>query len=120
MTQRSRALFSVHTTDSGKICLYLEEQDACIDLVEEIVGQVELTQLDELQTANRKSPKAEDYVHYLDQSREQMPEMALLLAVMSEDEAYDLCQDIIVSIKKRKIFNSDEMSDKVQKLRVIK
>ena len=49
-----------------------------------------------------------------------MPEMALLIAMLSEDEAYNLCQDIITSIKKRKIFDADEMSDKVQKLRVVK
>jgi hypothetical protein len=48
-----------------------------------------------------------------------MPEMALRIAVMSEDEAYNLCQDIITSIKKRRIFNADEMSTKVAKLRVV-
>jgi hypothetical protein len=50
-------LFSVHTTDSGKICLYLEERDACVDLVEDVVGQVDLSCLDELQAANRTSYK---------------------------------------------------------------
>jgi hypothetical protein len=112
-------LFSVHTTDSGKICLYLEEQDACIDLVEDVVGQVEINDLDELQAANRTSFKAEDYVEQLDQARDEMPQMALRIAVMSEDEAYNLCQDIITSIKKRRIFNADEMSTKVAKLRVV-
>jgi hypothetical protein len=112
-------LFSVHTTDSGSICLYLEETDACIDLVEDVVGQVELQQLDELQAANRTSFKAEGYVEQLDQARDEMPEMALRIAIMSEDEAYNLCQDIITSIKKRRIFNADEMSTKVAKLRVV-
>lgn len=112
-------LFSVHTTDSGKICLYLEERDACVDLVEDVVGQVDLSCLDELQAANRTSYKAEGYVEQLDQAREEMPEMAILLAVMSEDEAYNLCQDIITSIKKRRVFNADEMSTKVAKLRVV-
>ena len=112
-------LFSVHTTDSGKICLYLEEQDACIDLVEDVVSQVELESLDELQAANRTSFKAEGYVEQLDQARAEMPDMAILLAVMSEDEAYNLCQDIITSIKKRRVFNADEMSTKVTKLRVV-
>lgn len=113
-------LFSVHTTDSGKICIYLEERDACIDLVEDVVNQVDLDCLDELQTANRTSYKADDYVKQLDQAREEMPDMAILIASMSEDEAYNLCQDIIVSIKKRRIFNADEMSAKVSRLRVIK
>lgn len=120
MTQRSRDLFSVHTLDSGAVCIYLEEQDACIDLVEKVLDFNEISDLDELQAANRASFKEDDFVRQLDQARSQLPEMALLLAVMTEDEAYDLCQDIITSIKKRKIFNADEMSAKVQKLRVIK
>ena len=119
MTQPRDPLFSVHTTDSGKICLYLEERDACIDLVEDVVGQVDLSCLDELQGANRASFKADNYVEQLDQAREEMPEMAILLATMSEDEAYNLCQDIITSIKKRRVFNADEMSAKVTKLRVV-
>ena len=112
-------LFSVHTTDAGSICLYLEERDACIDLVEDVVGQVDLNCLDELQGANRVSYKAEGYAEQLDQAREEMPEMALRIAIMSEDEAYNLCQDIITSIKKRRVFNADEMSAKVAKLRVV-
>ena len=88
-------------------------------MVEDVVGQVELQQLDELQAANRTSFKAEGYVEQLDQARDEMPEMALRIAIMSEDEAYNLCQDIITSIKKRRIFNADEMSSKVAKLRVV-
>ena len=120
MTARNRELFSVHTTDSGAICLYLEEQDACVDLVEKVLDFNEISDLDELQAANRTSFKADDYVRQLDQARSQLPEMALLLAVMTEDEAYNLCQDIITSIKKRRIFNADEMSTKVQRLRAVK
>ena len=85
----------------------------------EVSGQVDLSCLDELQAANRTSYKAEGYVEQLDQAREEMPEMAILLASMSEDEAYNLCQDIITSIKKRRVFNADEMSTKVAKLRVV-
>ena len=88
-------------------------------MVEDVVGQVELQQLDELQAANRTSYKAEHYVEQLDQARDEMPEMAILIASMSEDEAYNLCQDIITSIKKRRVFNADEMSTKVAKLRVV-
>lgn len=120
MTQRNRELFSIHTTDSGAVCIYLEEQDACIDLVEKVLDFNEISDLDELQAANRTSFKADDYVQQLDQARAQMPEMALLVAMLTEEEAYDLCQDIITSIKKRRIFQSDEMSAKVANLRVVK
>lgn len=120
MTRRTRDLFSVHTLDSGAVCIYLEEQDACIDLVEKVLDFNEISDLDELQAANRTSFKADDYVQQLDQARAQLPEMALLIAMLTEDEAFDLCQDIITSIKKRKIFDADEISDKVAKLRVVK
>ena len=120
MTQTSRELFSVHTTDDGRVCIYLEEQDACLDLVEKVLDFNEIDDLDELQASNRYSFKEADFVSRLDKARAQLPEMALLLAVMSEEEAYDLCQEIITSIKKRRIFNSDEMSNKVQRLRAVK
>lgn len=120
MTQRNRELFSVHTLDSGAVCIYLEEQDACIDLVEKVLDFNEIEALEELQLANKPRRPEEDEIRRLDRARADLPEMALLLAVLTEDEAFNLCQDIIASIKKRKIFNADEMSEKVQKLRVVK
>jgi len=35
MSLDRRPLFSVHTNDEGRIALYLEEQDAVLDLLEE-------------------------------------------------------------------------------------
>jgi hypothetical protein len=112
-------LFSVHTTDSGKVCLYLEEQDACLDVVEDVLNFNEINELDELKGAAFASLKEEGAVERLDRARANLPEMALKIAVMSEDEAFNLCQDIISSIKKRRIFNADEMATKVQKLRLV-
>lgn len=120
MTHQTRELFSVHTLDSGAVCIYLEEQEACVDLVEKVLDFNDIDTLEELQIANKPRRLEEEDVRRLDRARAELPEMALLLAVLSEDEAFDLCQDIISSIKKRKIFNADEMSAKVQKLRVVK
>ena len=39
-------LFSIHTHSDGRIALYLEEQDAVKDLVQDIVGAYELDDLD--------------------------------------------------------------------------
>ena len=112
-------LFSVHTTDSGKVCLYLEEQDACIDVVEDVLDFNSLDDLDALKGASSASLKEDGIVEALDRARNNLPEMALKIAIMTEDEAFNLCQDIITSIKKRRIFNADEMASKVAKLRLV-
>jgi len=46
-------LFSVHTHSDGHIALYLEEQDAVKDLIQDIVGSYELQDLDQLRGASR-------------------------------------------------------------------
>ena len=112
-------LFSVHTTDSGKVCLYLEEQDACIDVVEDVLNFNSIQDLDALKSVAFASLKEDGVVEALDRARENLPDMALKIAIMTEDEAYNLCQDIISSIKKRRIFKADEMASKVAKLRLV-
>ena len=112
-------LFSVHTTDSGKVCLYLEEQDACIDVVEDVLNFNSMKDLDALKGVAFASLKEDGVVDALDRARADLPEMALKIAIMSEDEAFNLCQDIITSIKKRRIFNADEMASKTAKLRLV-
>jgi hypothetical protein len=112
-------LFSVYTTDSGKVCLYLEEQDACIDVVEDVLNFNSMENLDALKGVAFASLKEDGVVEALDKARANLPDMALKIAVMTEDEAYNLCQDIISSIKKRRIFKEDEMATKVAKLRLV-
>jgi hypothetical protein len=120
MTKYRDPLFSVHTTDNGTVVLYLEEQDAVVDLASDVVSFFELRDLDELQAANRRNLRDEGAVEALDKARDAMPDAAILIASMTEDEAFNLCQDIITSIKKRRIFDADEMATKVAKLRVVK
>jgi hypothetical protein len=112
-------LFSVHTTDSGAVCLYLEEQEACVDLVEDVLNFNSIDGLDALKGASSASLKEDGVVEALDNARNDLPEMALKIAIMTEDEAFNLCQDIITSIKKRRLFNADEMASKVAKLRLV-
>lgn len=113
-------LFSVHTTDQGKVILYLEEQDAVVDLATDVVTYFNISDLEDLLIANRANLRDDGAVEALDRARDSMPDAAILIASMTEDEAFNLCQDIITSIKKRKIFNADEMATKVAKLRVVK
>ena len=112
-------LFSVHTTDSGAVCLYLEEQEACVDLVEDVLNFNSIDNLDALKGASSASLKEDGVVEALDMARNDLPEMALKIAIMTEDVAFYLCQDIITSIKKRRLFNADEMASKVAKLRLV-
>ena len=112
-------LFSVHTTDSGSVCLYLEEQEACIDVVKDVLNFNSIDDLDALKGASSASLKEDGVVEALDKARNNLPEMALKIAIMTEDEAFNLCQDIITSIKKRRLFNADEMASKVAKLRLV-
>ena len=99
MTQKNRDLFSIHTTDDGSVAIYLEEQDAIKDLLEDIVGQTEILDLDELQATGRESYKAEGHFERLDNARDAFDELAVKLAYLSREEALDLAADIIRAIK---------------------
>lgn len=99
MTQQNRALFSVHTTEDGSLALYLEEQDAILDLLEDVVGQTNLSDLDELQATGRESYKAEGHFERLDNARSNFEQMAVKVAYMTRDEALDLAADIIRAFK---------------------
>ncbi len=95
----SRPLFSIHTTDSGAVSLYLEEQDAILDLVEDVVGQADLDLLDDLQGCVNESIKAEGHFENLDRARAEFGEMAIKVAHMTREEALDLAADIIRALK---------------------
>jgi hypothetical protein len=120
VTKMRDPLFSVHTTDQGKVILYLEEQDAVVDLATDVVTYFSISDLEDLLIANRANLRDDGAVEALDRARDSMPDAAILIASMTEDEAFNLCQDIISSIKKRRIFDADEMATKVAKLRVVK
>lgn len=92
-------LFSVHTHSDGSIALYLEEQDAVKDLVQDVVGAYELDDLDLLRHSADRSVKAENYFEHLDAARDELTENAPLLCNMSEQEALILAEDLIRAVK---------------------
>lgn len=92
-------LFSVHTHSDGRIALYLEEQDAVKDLVQDVVGAYELADLGELRGAADRSVKADNYFEALDAARDELTENAPLLCNMSEQEALILAEDLIRAVK---------------------
>jgi DNA-directed RNA polymerase specialized sigma54-like protein len=93
-------LFSCHNSLDGSFVLYLEEQDANLDLLEDVVGQVPLLALSRLAAHSRyeviDSPEA---TKLLDKIRGQLPDVALKIATMTEDEALALAEALIDSVK---------------------
>ena len=98
MTNRD-PLFSIHTHSDGRIAIYLEEQDAVKDLVQDIVGAYELDDLDLLRHSADRSVKADGYWEHLDNARDNLGENAPLLCNMSEQEASILAEDLIRAVK---------------------
>ena len=92
-------LFSLHNHSDGHIALYLEEQDAVKDLVQDVVGAYPLDDLDLLRHSADRSVKSEGYFEHLDNARDNLSENAPLLCNMSEQEALILAEDLIRAVK---------------------
>lgn len=92
-------LFSIHTTDDGAVALYLEEQDAIKDVLEDVVGQWDYILLGELQGSVNASIKSEDYFENLERTRSNFEQGAIKLASMTETEALILAEDLIRAVK---------------------
>jgi glyoxylase-like metal-dependent hydrolase (beta-lactamase superfamily II) len=111
-------LFSIHTHSDGHIALYLEEQDAVKDLVQDVVGSYPLDDLDLLRGAADRSIKADDYFEALDSARDNLGENAPLLCNMTEQEALVLAEDLIRAVKFARI--SREAGTNYPSLKVVK
>jgi hypothetical protein len=97
--QPREPLFSIHNHSDGHIAIYLEEQDAVKDLVQDIVGAYPLDDLDLLRHSADRSVKAENYFEHLDNARDNLSENAPLLCNMTEQEALILAEDLIRAVK---------------------
>ncbi len=93
------SLFSIHNHSDGHIALYLEEQDAVKDLVQDVVGAYELDDLDLLRHCADRGVKSENYFERLDNARDNLSENAPLLCNMTEQEALILAEDLIRAVK---------------------
>jgi hypothetical protein len=92
-------LFSIHNHSDGHISLYLEEQDAVKDLVQDVVGAYDLDDLDLLRHSADRSVKSENYFDHLDNARDNLGENAPLVCSMTEQEALILAEDLIRAVK---------------------
>lgn len=93
-------LFSVHATGDGQFALYLEERDANLDLLEDVVEQVNLIDLAGLKEfSSVDALKDPDAVARLDIVRADMPEVIAKIGKMTEAEALTLAEQLIMSVK---------------------
>jgi hypothetical protein len=81
-------LFSIHNHSDGSIALYLEEQDAVKDLVQDIVGAYPLDDLDLLRHSADRSVKSDGYFEHLDNARDNLSENAPLLCSREAGTTY--------------------------------
>ena len=94
------SLFSVHNSADGSVVLYLEETDANLDLLEDIVAQVPLFHI--AQVRDHSHPKALKELGpspMIDKVRQKVPSFVTRIAAMSEDEAVSLAEAILDSVK---------------------
>lgn len=104
MSLDRRPLFSVHTNGEGRIALYLEEQDAVLDLLEEAGKEANGDYIAALHRAAHINEVSEDSSNWLeyDKLRQALPSTVLLIASMTENEALDLAQDIVRNVAARR------------------
>lgn len=93
-------LFSSHIGLDGSIHLYLEEQDANLDLVENIVTEIPEIHLKALkESAGVDSLKTMEAVRRADFARSRVPDLATLIVRMSEAETLDLVENLLLSVR---------------------
>lgn len=93
-------LFSVHADAQGEFAIYLEERDANLDLLEDIVDQVNIIDLAGLKEfASVDALKDVDAARRLDRVRAGMPDVIACIAKLTEAEALTLAEQLIMIVK---------------------
>lgn len=93
-------LFSVHNASDGSIVLYLEEADANLDLLEDVIAQVPMFHLARLRDhSGTDSLKSIEAARLLDKVRQAVPECVVKVAQMSEAEALALAKALVESVQ---------------------
>lgn len=103
MSHDRRLLFSVHGNDEGRISIYLEEQDAVLDLLEEAGREATGEYIAALTKAAAGIELSTDkgWLTY-EHKRQELDATVLLIASMSEDEALDLAQNVVRLVAARR------------------
>ena len=100
MSQQWSDIFKIFISNDGSYHLYLEEQGACVDLIENISDEIEVTDFAEMKKASKADLSKDDYATMrLDNIRKNLPLMALKVAKLTERELLDLAQEIIQTVQ---------------------
>lgn len=103
-------LFSVHADAQGEFAIYLEERDANLDLLEDVVDQVNVIDLAGLKEfSSVDSLKNIDAARKLDRVRAGMPDVIICLAKLTEAEALTLAEQLIMAVKETRAFKNKPM-----------
>ena len=88
-------VFKIFIANDGSYHLYLEEQDSCIDLVENVSNEIDVTDFAEMKKASAADLRDDFATMRLDNIRRNLPPMAIKIAKLTERELLDLAQEII-------------------------
>ena len=92
-------LFSVHGNE-GRLAIYLEEQDAVLDLIEETGKEVHPDYIADLADYGKiENLKTEEGFDRYSKHRDKLDATALLIANMSQDEALTLAEQILITVR---------------------
>jgi len=94
-------IFKIFITNDGSYHLYLEEQEACVDLIENVTDEIEVTDFAEMKKASAADLRDDFATMRLDSIRKNMPPMALKIAILTERELLDLAQEIIQVVQNK-------------------
>jgi hypothetical protein len=95
-------LFSVHG-NAGRLALYLEENDAVLDLIEETGKEVHADYIADLAVYGRvENLRTEEGFDTYSKHRDKLDPTVLLIAMMSEDEALTLAEQILITVRAMK------------------
>jgi len=99
MSNNWSEIFRIFISNDGSYHLYLEEQEACVDLIENISDEIELTDFAEIKKASKADLRDDFATMRLDNVRKNLPPMALKVAKLTERELLDLAQEIIQTVQ---------------------
>jgi hypothetical protein len=95
-------LFSVHG-NAGRLAIYLEEQDAVLDLIEETGKEVHPDYIADLAVYGRvENIRTEEGFETYSKHRDKLDPTALLIANMTQDEALTLAEQILITCRAMK------------------
>jgi hypothetical protein len=107
-------LFSVHSSLNGDLVIYLEERDAALDLVEDVLAAVPMEHLKSIESLLITDLKSSEAARMMDKARSAVADLAIKLASISESEALTLAEQLITAVKFARAMRSQPLTTKLE------